>query len=218
LRAGDSGSFHAGTAFRFPTVVVDLWSFVSLPSLGPGVHVTSPLWLLPFALVVHSALAAGYLGSISEGLDDGRYDFAASVEQYVGRLFAYNALVWTVGLAAFGLGLLTGPLVVLLIPLYVLLNYLFFATPYLIVARDTSVVAALGESYTWAVDGGSYFQFALQYFVAVLLLSIPVTVVAVNLGLVGILFSAAATARVGLAFSASVMQFVHQRARGPHSV
>lgn len=216
--AGGPGSFHAGVSFRFPTVVVDLWTFVSLPSAEPGIHVTSPLWLLPLALVVHSALAAGYLGSISEGLDGGGYDFVASVKRYALRLFAYNALVWTVGLAAFGLGVLTGPLVFLLIPLYVLLNYLFFAAPYLIVARDISVVAALEESYTRAVAGGPYFEFAVRYFVAVLLLSIPVTLVAVNLGPAGILVAAAVTARIGLAFSAAVMRFVQQRPGRAESV
>ncbi|WP_323190359.1 hypothetical protein [Halostella sp. PRR32] len=217
LSVAGPGRFHAGVAIRFPAVVVDLWSFVSLPSAGPGVRVTSPLWLLPVIFVVHSVLAAGYLGSISDGLDDGRYDFAAAVERYFVRLVAYNALVWTVVFAAVVLGVLTGPLVLLLFPLFLLLNYLFFATPYLIVARDTSVVAALRESYARAVDGGPYFKFALQYLAAVLVLSIPTTLMAVNAGPVGILVAAAVTARVGLAFSTGVMRFVHQRTRGPRS-
>lgn len=213
-RAAASGEFdfHAGVVFGFPNAVVDLWTFVSLPASDPGVRVAEPFWLVVVVFAVQSALTAGYLGSINRRLDGDRIDFLGNVRRYLVPITAYQALAWGVTLVALLGGVLTGPFVLLLFPAFLLLNYLFFAAPYLIVVRDASVGAAIRESYEWAIAGGDYFAYGVRYLAAVAAVSIPTTLVAVNLGLVGVAVAAVATAPVGLAFSVATTTFVQRNA------
>lgn len=206
-RAATTEGFHGGVAFRFPATVIDLWTFVSLPAGPPGLHVSPTLWLAPLVVLVQSALAAGYLGSVHQGLADGRYDFGRNVRRYVAPLFVYGALAWGVGLVTVGLGLVP-PLLVLAVPAFLVLNYLFYATPYLIVARDASLGEALSESYRHAVAGGEYVSFAAGYFLFVLAASIPATILATNFGIAGVVVGAVVTAPVALVLTAAATSFV----------
>ncbi len=212
-RAATTGGydFHLGVAFRFPTAVVDLWAFVSLPAAGAGVRVAEPVWLIPVFVLVQSALAAGYLGSIDQWIEERRFDFLRNVERHVRGILGYNVLVWAVTLAVLGFGLLAGPLLLVLVPAFLLFNYLFFAAPYLIVVRGDGVGEALGRSYEWAVAGDEYFAFAVQFLVAVALVSVPTTLVAANFGIVGVAVAALCTAPVGLTFSAATTLFVRAK-------
>jgi len=218
---------HAGITFRFPAAVVDYWTFASVPNPPDGVHVTGTLLFVPVAILLKAALAAGYLGSIAEATGTGRYDFAANVRRYVVPFLGYIAITFLLGSGAVLLGLLGGPggaalLVFLLVPLFLIFGYLFYATPYLIVLRDVGLVAALRESYAYAIGDGAYAAFAIRYLVAVLLLSIVGTAF-VNLGAVGIVVGAALAAPVGLILNVAVMEFVRDledggEARSPASV
>ncbi|MFB6296144.1 MAG: hypothetical protein ABEH66_04790 [Halobacteriales archaeon] len=203
---------HAGITFRFPAAVVDYWTFASVPNQGGGVQATGTLLFVPVVIVVQAGLAAGYLGSIAEATESGRYDFVANVKRYAVPFLGYVAIAFLLGSGAVVLGLLGGPggaalLVLVLVPLFLIFGYLFYATPYLIVLRDAGLVAALEESYGYAIEGGAYAAFAVRYLVAVLLLSVVGTAF-VNLGAVGIVVGAALAAPVGLIFNVAVMEFV----------
>ncbi|NIQ04307.1 MAG: hypothetical protein GWO20_00810, partial [Candidatus Korarchaeota archaeon] len=74
---------HVGVKFSFPVAIIDLWNFVAPPS---G-EVPSPFSLVPITNVpsfavysiafifIQSALAAGYLGSLNEYVDEGEFHF-----------------------------------------------------------------------------------------------------------------------------------------------
>ena len=207
-RALASDGVHFGLAFRFPPALADLWTFVSLPSQGPGIHVTPALRYLPVLVVVQSVLVAGYLGSVGDVLSTGEYDFARNVKRYFLRVLAYETLVWLPGIAVFGLGLAAGPLALVALPAYFVLGYLFYATPYLFVVADASLGEALGRSYGLALAGGPYFSYAVGYLLFVVGVSVFATPVAVNLGMVGVVVGTALAAPVALAATFATTEFV----------
>ena len=199
---------HFGVKFPFPTTVADLWTFVSLPNQGPGVHISSALWLFLALLVVQSALVAGYLGSVADLLRADEYDFVGNVRRYFLPVLGWQALISTPTFALVGLGLAAGPLVLLAIPLYFVAAYCFYATPYLLVVEGAGLAAALSRSLDWALSGGPYFSFALGYLVFGAVVSAVVTPVVVNLGAVGVVVGAALTAPVALALAFATTEFV----------
>jgi len=88
-----SEGFHGGVTFRFPAPIIDAWSLTNA-QVGGGVDVDislSPL-LLVAVVAIEGVLAAGYLGSIDEGLDGLAFDFPANVARYGPALLLYNAL------------------------------------------------------------------------------------------------------------------------------
>ncbi|MFC4552269.1 MULTISPECIES: hypothetical protein [Halorussus] len=199
---------HFGVKFPFPMTVADLWTFVSLPNQGPGVHVSSPLWLFPVFLVVNAALVAGYLGSVADLLRVNEYDFVGNVRRYFLPVLGWQALISAPTFALVGLGLAAGPLVLLAIPLYFVAAYCFYATPYLVVVEGAGLAAALSRSLDWALSGGPYFSFALGYLVFGAVVSAVVTPVVVNLGAVGVVVGTALTAPVALALAFATTEFV----------
>ena len=95
-----------------------------------------------------------------------------------------------------------------LVPAFLVLSYLFYATPYLLVVADAPVGEALGRSYEWALAGGPYFAYGVAYLLFVAAVSAAGTVVVVNLGAVGILLGAVASAPVALALTFATTEFV----------
>jgi hypothetical protein len=203
---------HFGLTLRFPTALPDLWSFVSVPSEGPGVHVSLNLFLLPVLILVQSVLVAGLLGSVFEILRTGEYDFPANAKRYFAPVLVYEALVGVVSFTAFGVAVATGPLALLLVPAFLVLSYLFYATPYLLVVADDPVGEALARSLEWALAGGPYFAYGAGYLLFVAVVSVVGTAVVVNLGAVGILLGAVVSAPVGLALTFATTGFVAQLA------
>lgn len=199
---------HFGLSLRFPVALADLWTFVSLPSQGPGIHVSPTLPLVPVLILVQTALVAGLLSSVHEVLETGEYDFAGSVRRYFVRILLFEVLVWALGLATFAIGVAGLSLVLLAIPAFFVLSYLFYATPYLLVVADLNLGDALARSYEWAVAGGSYFSFAIGYLLVVAAASIFGTAVVVNLGAVGILVGTIVSAPVALALTFATTEFV----------
>lgn len=204
---------HVGVNFRFPAAVADLWTLVSLPNQGGGVHVTGPLLLLPVLVVVQAALAAGYLGSIRSMLAGDRYAFADCVGRYFLPFLGYSALTFGLGLVSVGFAAAGGRgaaalVLVVGLPAHLLLAYLFYATPYLVVVRDSGLLDALAESYRLALAGGPYAAFAGGYLVATAGISLVATAVVVNLGPVGLLLGLVGGPLVGLTLTVATMQFV----------
>ncbi|WP_134671971.1 hypothetical protein [Halorussus marinus] len=181
---------------------------MSLPSRGPGLHVSPTLSLLPMVVAVQAALVAGLLGSVHQLLSTGTYDFVRNVKRYFVRVLGYQLLVFGVALAGVAIGAVAGPLLVLAIPGYFVLAYLFYAAPYLLVVEDLGVGAALARSYEWATAAGPYLSYAVGYAVFTAIVSVFVTVVAVNFGPVGILVGAVATAPLALALTVATTEFV----------
>lgn len=206
---------HFGVAFRFPSALPDLWSFVSVPNLGSGFHVSPALYLLPVLIPIQAALVAGLLGSVREILLTGGYDFSRNVRRYFAPVLVFVALVRLVGLAAFSVAAVVpvAPLLLLvLFPAFVVLSYLFYATPYLLVVADASVGEALSRSYAWAMAGGPYFSYGAGYLLFGAAVSVVATAVVVNLGALGVLVGVFATAPVALALTFATTEFVAERA------
>ncbi|MFC7044520.1 hypothetical protein ACFQH6_03045 [Halobacteriaceae archaeon GCM10025711] len=201
--------FHLGVQFNFPLPLVDLWTFVSLPTES-GVHVSPSLSLLPVVVLVESALTAGYLGGIHRYLRDGEYAFLADVRRYFLRFLGFNALVWGSVAVAGALAVQTmTPALLLVVGLVgFVLAYLFFGAPYLFVVADAGFVDGLARSYSFARDEPAYTRYAVAYLLFVAVASVVTTAVVANLGLFGVAVGALVTAPLSLALSVATVAFV----------
>ncbi len=209
---------HLGVEFAFPAMIVDVWTFVSTPN-PDGVSVSPSLWLVPVVVLVHAILGAGYLGSIRDGLEAESIDFLANVSRYGVRILGYVLAVYAL-LVPVALLALVDPgvavvAVLLGIPVGSVLWYLFFATPYLVVLLDVSLLDAAARSYALAIQGGAYFEYAIKYFGFVLVSSVVVSLVAVNLPLVGIFLALVGTAPLALTLNVATMAILRDVLRGP---
>lgn len=212
---------HFGIAFELPTPVPSVWTAVSLPTQTPT-PVGAPfdptlLAVLPVAVLVRAVLTAGFLGSLREIAASGTYDFTASVRRYVIQFLLYHAVVTLLGtgfVLLAGSGTLAGGTAVLgiaaVVALFgvVVLSYLFWATPFLLVTREADLLSAFRGSYALATAGGPYFAYSAGYLGVVIALSIPTTVVVVNLGLAGIVLGAVAFAPIALMLALATLRFI----------
>lgn len=207
--------FHVGVSFGFPVPVSTAWSFLSLPSSGVGVTVPfgsfalAAPYLLASALVT-AALGAGYLGGIDRALRGERVAFLTNVRRYFLPILGFQLFVAVGSLLAFGVGVLLPPLLLLVIPLLLLAAYLLYPAPYLVVVEELGIVAALGRAYDLTVGGGAPLSYFFQYLLAAVAVSIPATLVFVNLGVAGLLLGCFALAPVALVFDTATMAFVRE--------
>ncbi|GKZ16203.1 hypothetical protein [Haladaptatus sp. T7] len=220
-RATSFTGYHLGATFRFPTAIPTFWTFVSLPNQGVGVHVSPTMYFAPVTIVVESVLAAGYLGSVRDAIETGRYDFARNAKEYFVPLLGYTLLVWAVLLVAFGVGVAFAPLLFVALPVMLILSYLFYGTPFLVVVDDCSLGEALRRSNDLAVGGSdadtTYGSFGVGYLVFVFVASLVGTLF-INLGVVGVVLGAVLSAPVALALTAATVEFfVDLRGSNPDS-
>lgn len=199
---------QVGISFAFPAMIVDLWTFVSLPAQGSGIYISPTVIALPIIILIQSALAAGYLGSIHEDARTGQYQFRRNVQRYFVPFLKYTALLWLGFVVIIVVGVALPLLVLLFIPVFLVLSYLFYTTPYLLVVADMRVIDALRESYEFAVAGGAYFAYGVRYFVFVAALSIIGTGIAANFGILGVILGTVLAAPVAVTLNAATMQFV----------
>ena len=216
---------HVGFRVGVPASVVTVWQFVSVPQTGVNVDPGVPVDALPVAvvsvpvlLVGQAALAAGYFGCIADDLTGGESRFVGNVADYVLPFLVLTALpvllLLPVALGLFGLGATTAadgsalfPLVLVGIVGFLVVSYLFYLTPYLVVLRDTGVLAAARGAYGLAVAGGPYLRYTAGVALFVLAVSPVVTVVVVNVPVVGLVVGHAAGSVVGLALNVTTMRF-----------
>lgn len=204
---------NLGVSFGFPSTVTGGWTFLSLPSGGPGVTVypSNPLSFAVFtaaATLVTAALGAGYLGSLRRAVAGDPRRFLADTRAYFLPVLLFQVASLAASLAFVGAALVTPLLLLLVAPVLVALAYLFYATPYLVVTGDRSVVPALSASYGYATEGGEYASFFLRYLVATALVSIPAVPLFTSLGLFGALAGMVVLAPVGLLFDDATMAFL----------
>lgn len=210
---------HVGVAFGVPTPVPSVWTAVSLPTQATGGVSVEPAALaaVPVVVLLRGVLASGFLGSLREVAEAGGYDFATNVRRYGVQLLLFEAVstLLVTGFAVLvGGGLLVGGTggagVVAVVGLlaFAVLAYLFWAAPFLIVTRGTDVVAALRASYELSTAGGPYVAYSAGYLGVVVLLSIPTTLVTVNLGIVGVATGAVLFALIGVTLALATLGFV----------
>jgi len=219
FRSVAAGSdLHFGVTFGFPFPIADLWTFVETPTdpyLDPGIG-------LAVGVVVGSVLlgvvSSAYVGSIHEYLTTGTWNARANAEAYAGRFVGYYLLVFggaflvVSGLAGSSGG---GSLVALGFLALLVLGYLFYATPFLFVVEDAGLGEAFARSAGLAVDGGDYLAFFAKYALAVGVVSVPVTAVVVNGGVVAATVAAVLLAPLGLTFTVATVWFLTSLAGGP---
>ena len=215
---------HVGFRTGVPASVVTVWQFVSVPQMGVNVDPGVPVDALPVAvvsvpllLVGQATLAAGYFGCIADDLAGGEFRFVGNVVDYFVPFLFLTVLpvlvLLPVALGLFGLGATTAdasallPLVLVGIVGFLVVSYLFYLTPYLVVLRDTGVLAAARGAYGLAVAGGPYLRYTAGVALFVLVLSPVVTVVVVNVPVVGLVVGHAAGSVVGLALNVTTMRF-----------
>lgn len=204
---------HFGVSFGIPIPVTTGWSFVSLPNRAQGVTVEtgSVASFVPFAalaLLGSALLGAGYVGSIDRILEDRRIDFAADVRRYLAPFVGFGLLVLAALLVAVGLVLVAVPLALLAFLLFFVAAYLLWAAPYLVVVAEMDLGASLSRSYGYAVEGGAYASYFVQYLLAVAAISLVATPLFTNAGLAGGLAGVVLLAPLGLLFDTATTAFV----------
>lgn len=213
-RVLDSGPRGFELHFAFPAPIVDLWSFLDASPTGAGLHVSPLVYLLPVFVLVQSALASGYLGSVHEALQGRQYGFTRNVRRYV-RPFVvwYSLVVLSTILAALMALAWGGPAVVPVVVLGFGLGFLFYATPYLFVTNDLGVIESLSLNVELALNRREYLRFGLAYFLLTGAISVLGAVI-VDGTLLGIVLAAVALAPVGLILNVATMRFVDDLANG----
>ncbi len=89
--------YHLGVRLQFPTGLPTFWTFASVPnSTAPGVHISPTLYFAPIYIVVTSILVAGFVGSIGEFTETGRYEFNANARNYFLPFLGYTVLRWAI--------------------------------------------------------------------------------------------------------------------------
>lgn len=212
--------FHVGvTLVSFPSPSSGVWQFVNTPQSDAHVGLAASLGVVAAAFVTSAFLLGGYLGSLRRFLDAGaaEYDFVGDARAHLAPMAVWTGVpsLVTAGvvLVTGGFGTVDGssaflPVVLVLFVLYAVFGYLFYAAPFLVVLRETGIADALRSSYDLALSGGPYASYAVGYLLFALLVSVPMSLFVVNLGVVGLLLGIPVGGRVGLAATTASMRFV----------
>ena len=212
-----STDFHVGISFGFPLPVSTGWNLMNTPNGQSGVSLPFGEPVLGVATlvgtaVVTAALAAGYLGGLDRALDDDSLAFRTDAREYLVPILGFQLLVLVLGLAGIGVGVVAAPLLLLTLPLLLLGAYLFYPVPYLVITEDAALRAALARSLELTGGGGPALSYFVQYALVTAALSVPATLVFVNLGITGLVLGCVALAPVATVFDMATMAFVRDLA------
>ncbi|MFA4669108.1 hypothetical protein QDY65_00935 [Pyrococcus kukulkanii] len=175
---------YVGIRITLPEALPTLWSFVS----PPGGGLSTPLSLL-FGLlvaVISAYLSAGFLGSIN-GNEFSWDGFLNTANRYFLEFLKFGLLLFLVSLGVGTLVFLGPPGLIFAFAVVIGIGYFLYATPYLIILQGVKAEEAIGKSLNLALSGGEYLEYAVKYGGLTLLLSIPMTLITVNLKVVGLL-------------------------------
>jgi hypothetical protein len=221
LALGARPGFRVSVTFGTPHPLADLWTFVDPPRPeGGGLHVDAPfvVWSEPtantpvtaLAYVVGSGLlAAGYVGSIDQFVETGRYNFLGNVGTYGGRMVGYQAVVFAGVLVVGGAALSHPGLLFVAIPAGLVAWVLFFMTPYLVVIEDRPLVEAFERSPRLATGGVEPLAFVAVYAVIVAAGSLPLSLLVAG-GLPGVLLAAGIASVSGVLLTTFTTLFVRE--------
>lgn len=214
--------FDFGFKFGFPYPIANLWTFVDGPSsTGGGVDVHFPtvvdaagfgvtLAVTAFVfLVANGLLMAGYVGSIDQYVESGRYDFFRNVTDYGLRMVAYQFAVLAGGFGLVLPILITPGFFLVVLPVLLVLAYLFYLLPYLVVIEDRSLFGAVDRSASLAAGGGEPLAFFLLYAILVAAASFPLSLLT-NAGLPGVFAAALLASGLGLFLTTFTVLFVRE--------
>ena len=207
-RVLDFHGFHIGVKFVFPEDIPNLWSFVSPPNPKPGINISLPgiISLIIFT-IIEAYLAGGYLGSIKQGLEGRTYDFSQNAGKYFVEMLKFRVLTLLILLAMMGLALITPWFALLALPMMIFLTYLIYGIPYLIVSQELSFEEALRKNLDLALNGGEYTEYGIKYLLLAIPISIIMTLLTVNLNIIGIVFGILITAPISLTLTTATMMF-----------
>lgn len=210
--AAGGGGLSVSVKFALPTAVPTLWTVFDPPTTGVSFVTPTPLSALPVYLVVDAVLTAGYLGGIHDAAHDVQPDFAENVATYALPVLGVRVVEFlTVGVFSFLLVAGGNVLLAFLaFPLVLFAGYLLWGAPFLVVARDRSVVDALAESVSLALDGGRYLRFSVVFAVGAAVVSLFVSPVLAAGGFVTVVVLAAIIAYPALLASAAAMLVVDE--------
>ena len=176
-----------------------------------GPTTAAGIGLFGLGVVLQSVLLAGYLGGLRDGLRGEQPDFLGGVRDQFLPFLGFSIVLLSLAIPPMLFALAAGPptvVVVLWLPLYFLISYLFYAAPYLIVLHDVGLGRGLSWSVSMATEGAAHLRYALGYAVLIAVVSIPATLVVVNLGVLGILLGIVLLSPVGLVFDTATLLFV----------
>jgi len=196
----------------FPRPVVDLWSFVGVPAGDIAALTGRPMAAtFPVSSALAGLVGGAYLGGLADLMDHRRPATKAALRQY-GPALAGFALVWRgleLGLAvAIDTSLLVG---LALYPVVLYATYRVWATPFVLVSADGGIRYALVRAWRLSGRGGPFRSFSLWLLVLTLVLSVPLSYLALRYGLVGLTAAAVVTAPLGLTVTAASLGFVRSR-------
>lgn len=206
--------FSIGVSLGIPLPVTTVWTFVSVPSSGTtfsAPNTVAGVGLVGVGFLVVGILTAGYLGSLRHAMVGAEWNFLASVRRHLRPFLGFGVLLVALFVPPLAMALAGPPARLLLfawVPLLFVVGYLVYAAPYLIVLEADGLVSALTRSVRLTTTEAAAFRYAVGYALLVAVVSLPATVLTVNLGLAGVLVGAAALAPVGLVFDAMTLRFV----------
>lgn len=186
-----------GVSFALPTGLPTLWTFTDVPGGsvgGPVVPDFGNAAVVIVGLAVTAALEAGFLGSLVARTNGRRIDrdrFLLNVGRFGVRMIAVRLVTFT---AVALIVLLGGVFLPLAVVGAIAVSYGCYGWPYVVVVRDESALDALGITLALARNGGAYLAFAVAHVVGAAIVSLPVSLLVRNGGLIGILLAAGVTA------------------------
>ena len=210
--AESTADLRFGVSFGFPTTVSTSWDLLSLPNAGSGLNlptesVETTVLVMLLATLLSALLGAGYLGSIRRELAGVERGFLEDARTYVGPFLGFELVNLVLVLGAVAAALVALPLALVFVLALFVFAYLFYATPYLVVVEGVDLPTAFRRSYGYAVSGGEYASFFVQYLVAVALVSVVATPLFAT-SLVGAALGTLLLAPVALLFDTVTMLFV----------
>lgn len=224
LAATDSHGKYLGLNFPLPAPVGDLWTFVNPPgdvsggagsSLPIPVIVDGPDEMLPAFLlgtvvyvVIESALTAGYVGSIQEHRQHGSYDFVANARRYWIDYLALLAFLFGVLLVIVPFVAAVPRLIVLVFLGMLVATYLFWGAWFLIPVADVGAVDALQRSYGLATTEHDYAVWSLVYLLIGAVLSLFLTAVVTDGGLLGVFLGLCFAVPVGFILTVGSLRVI----------
>mgnify|MGYP005627103657 CR=1 FL=1 len=210
--------FHIGVKFNLPTVIVELWDFVSLPQgigavtkIGfpvishiPVIFLVVLIPLLILTLLIVALVSFIYLRILmTRGLGLNITTRASRILD----IFLYNLLLLVITFTLMPMVFINVMLLMLYMIIMILISYFIYATPFIIVGFDKGVKTALKYSITLA-HRKEYLKFTLFYIVITLLISPFFTLIAVNGKLLGIIIGSVLAGIVGLWLTSSTTLMV----------